>query len=352
MRYRMILLFALVLCFVLTTKVNAYSVNIPSCITENSPLTNARIEYISMDRSAMKIRCRQGESFTNPTITIADPALQAAVQHFGEGDQVFLEYKTENGKNILQNLSVKTQGLGWLPRIVALIGSGITLLFIFWFLLRNGLRKLIVGIDERYSNSKTQIVLWFFILISTYIASILLRSLYGGIDFVGGVSIPQNLLLLSGLSALTFVTAKGITVQNIESGKVDKTRANQPKFPDDLFLDDQRDDDQRNVDLGDFQMIIITLLAVVVYLAEVFGFLSTIEFHKVVSLPDVDTTILATFGLGQGAYLAKKFLGDAGGDLPPLPSPNPASSSNDNTTSTSNSSSARLPHHNTYSPPS
>ncbi|WP_009633893.1 hypothetical protein [Synechocystis sp. PCC 7509] len=317
MRYRMIPLFALVLCFVFTTKVNASSVNTPYCQRTKDSSITAKIESISMDRSAMQIRCRQDKSFINPTITIADPALQAAVQHFGEGDQVVLEYKTENEKNILQNLSVKTQELGLWLRIGTLIGFCLLLLLVFRFFLQNGLWNLIVGIDNRYSNSKTQIVLWFFILITTYIASIVLRGLYGGIDFVGGVSIPQNLLLLSGLSALTFATAKGITQDKFPPGK-EKPKADKPKFPDDLFLDDQR-----RVDLGDFQMIIITLLAVFVYLAEVLGFLGTIEFHKVVTLPDVDTTILATFGLGQGIYLAKKFVGDAGGGNP-VTSPTPA----------------------------
>lgn len=306
MRYRMIPLFVLVLCFVMITKVNASSINIPSCqLTKDSPIT-AKIESINRDRSAIQIRCRQDKSFINPTITIVDPSLQAAVQHFGEGDQVVLEYKTENEKNILQNLSVETQELGWWLGIGTLIGSCLTLLLVFLLFLKNGLQNLIVGTDNRYSNSKTQIVLWFFILIVTYIASIVLRGLYGGIDFVGGVSIPQNLLLLSGLSALTFVTAKGITQAKFQSGE--KPKADKPKFPDDLFRDDGG-----SIDLGDFQMIVITLLAVIVYLIEVLGFLSTIEFHKVVTLPDVDTTILATFGLGQGAYLAKKFVGDADG---------------------------------------
>ncbi|MNL40825.1 hypothetical protein D3C87_1632010 [compost metagenome] len=55
-------------------------------------------------------------------------------------------------------------------------------------------------------------------------------------------------------------------------------------------------------------MIFITLLAVVVYLVQIFGFLATIELHKMITLPDIDSTILSTFGLGQGAYLAKKFV--------------------------------------------
>ena len=57
-------------------------------------------------------------------------------------------------------------------------------------------------------------------------------------------------------------------------------------------------------------MVVITILAVVVYLAQLFAFLGSIELLKVVTIPDVDTTILATFGLGQGAYLTKKYAGD------------------------------------------
>jgi hypothetical protein len=59
-------------------------------------------------------------------------------------------------------------------------------------------------------------------------------------------------------------------------------------------------------------MLAVTLVAVGMYLLLVFHFLESIEFLKTVSLPDVDTTILAGFGLGQGAYLAKKAGGDVG----------------------------------------
>jgi len=59
-------------------------------------------------------------------------------------------------------------------------------------------------------------------------------------------------------------------------------------------------------------MLAVTLVAVVMYLTLVFHFLESIEFLKTVSLPDVDSTILAGFGLGQGAYLAKKVGGDVG----------------------------------------
>jgi len=59
-------------------------------------------------------------------------------------------------------------------------------------------------------------------------------------------------------------------------------------------------------------MLIVTLVAVGMYLVLTFHFLGFIANIKSISLPDVDTTILASFGLGQGAYLTKKAAGDLG----------------------------------------
>ena len=50
----------------------------------------------------------------------------------------------------------------------------------------------------------------------------------------------------------------------------------------------------------------VTLLAVGVYVVRVFVCLGQVELGGATLLPDVDRTILAAFGLGQGAYLAKQ----------------------------------------------
>ena len=54
--------------------------------------------------------------------------------------------------------------------------------------------------------------------------------------------------------------------------------------------------------LGDYQMIVVTLLAIVTYLAVAIVFLSAVEKRVSMTLPDLDSTILALFGLGQGAF--------------------------------------------------
>jgi hypothetical protein len=65
-------------------------------------------------------------------------------------------------------------------------------------------------------------------------------------------------------------------------------------------------DDQGNPDIGDYQMLAVTAIAVGVYVTQILGFLGSIQLLHHVTIPDVDSTILATFGLGQGAYLVKK----------------------------------------------
>jgi len=272
--------------------------------------SHAVIEEVAQDRSAL--RARAGGKAVD--ILVPDPAQRAGLAGFGEGDSVRVSFvRDTTGQAVLRGLEVNTYRVPPANRFWALAASAAGLLLLFALLLGGRLRKLVVGEDNRYSNSKFQVVVWFFVLLTAYLATTWFRASRGGPAFVGGVSIPQNLLLLSGLSALTFAAAKAITQGKVDSGEV-KTEALRPRFPHDLF-----EDDQGRVDVGDFQMVVVTLLAVGVYLVTIFGFLASIEFHGTITLPDVDSTILASFGLGQGAYLTKKYVTPAS----PAPAPSP-----------------------------
>jgi hypothetical protein len=145
--------------------------------------------------------------------------------------------------------------------------------------------------------------IWFFVVIVSYISFNVLRVWKShDLGFVGGISIPENLLVLSGISAVTYGGAKVITQSQVNSKPGSKEDALDKK----AGLKDFVTDDDGNTDFGDLQMSFITLLAVVVYLLQFFDFLGTLELQHLVTLPDVDTTILSVFGFSQGAYLAKK----------------------------------------------
>lgn len=268
-------------------------------------LSNVIIQTISDDASTLQAVSINHD--TTWTLSVKTAELKTVLKTYYPEDRVSIIYQKNKSDNELKSISVKTHTVSVSSRIWTFILTIAGVLFVFYLLLGKKLPGLILGLDNRYSNSKFQIVVWFFTLLVVYIITTLFRS-HISIDFIGGISIPTNLLMLSGLSALTFATAKGITESKVKEAETkgitdSKPSAVNPKFPTDLFTDDAG-----NIDMANFQMIIFTFLAVITYIVQVFGFLGTIELHKVINLPDVDSTILAVFGLGHGAYLAKKLV--------------------------------------------
>jgi hypothetical protein len=271
---------------------------------------NVRFEGIPSDQLSVDITVLpQG---TAQRLLVRDTALQDRLKGLHKGDRLSVVVATENGQAILQAMSVRVIPVGRVFRTVVLLVA----MFAFWLVcfLLSGFHpeKLIVGEDGRFSNSKFQTVLWFGVLVSCYLATFWLRFHELGGDMMGGINIPQNLLLLSGMSALTFTAAKGITVTKIQNARAAGV-LNIKSFADTArFWTDLTSNDSSQFDLGDFQMLIMTFLAVGTFLVLVIHFLGALEARTIVDLPDVDTTILASFGLGHGAYLTKKAVGSVG----------------------------------------
>ncbi len=193
--------------------------------------------------------------------------------------------------------------LGWLAALLglaALAAGGNPLEFI-------------IGADRRYSNSKTQLFLWFMVVISAYLTFVVCRVAAGQWNLFGNVMIPENLLVLSGLSALSFAGAKAITTRKVNAAVAAGNASPKvvdsggPDITTDLFQNDQNE-----ADIGDFQMILVTLIAIGMFLFSVFHALSGFPLKHLGSLPDVDSTLLSMFGLGQGAYLIKKLASNPG----------------------------------------
>jgi hypothetical protein len=205
--------------------------------------------------------------------------------------------------------------VGAYPRIIAIGGSFIVLLLFATLATRGRPLRFLVGLDNRYSNSQCQIVLWFGALAVIYVSAVILRIVYLNWNFIGGVGVTANVIALTGLSAVSFGGAKVITSQKTSPGaqsgvpqnipgqllRPQKVPAPSPNLLTDLFLNDRGD-----ADFGDFQMILVALAAVAIFMASCFAFLGNLWPDQSIVLPDIDTTLLSAFGVGQGAYLLKK----------------------------------------------
>jgi hypothetical protein len=264
---------------------------------------------LERSRDALVVRWAVGA--TPETIAVTTAPLRDAVRTLRQPDRALIAVTEEAGAKRLSAIGVR---VGRWQRAGVLLGA-LALLLLFAALLSTGrVRQLALGQDGRYSGSKFQTVVWFGALIVSYLATVALRGWAGGAQFAGGVSVPERLLILSGLSALSFVGAKAITQGKVDraetlareqpglSGAIArKTPAPRPSFPGDLVTDDHG-----RSDFGSFQMIVVTLIAVAIYLVRVFACLGQVALDCATRLPEVDTALLGALAIGQGAYLAKK----------------------------------------------
>jgi len=286
--------------------------NISLKISPPRSLDDARVDVIDTNHNSVVLTdCPTPACSGDPlSASIADN-LKPNVSVLHVGDHVMVSLQI-GPTRVLQSISLRSQFLPASWRILAMSAGYAATLLLATFLTAGHPIRLIVGEDNRYSNSKFQMALWFSIMLSTYITMVACRVIGFGCDFWGGVNIPTNLLALSGASALTFGAAKGITTAKVQTALAagtqnPKSAAGSPHFMVDLVCNDIG-----AYDLGDFQMLVFTLLAVAMYLVWFFHWFGDIQSAKSVTLPDVDTTILAAFGLGQGAYLTKKAAGNVG----------------------------------------
>jgi hypothetical protein len=292
-----------------------------------------------------------------------DAATKAQLQTVQPGDIVSVEFDEVDNPQRITRLIQVSRPVDWFTRGVALTISSVVIWLAAYAATSGHVSKLLIGQDDRYSNSKSQLAFWFGAVMVAYLTTLMLRVYVWGWDSLGGVGITTNLLTLTGLSALTMGAAKAVTTTKVENAKQEAlaksaaaeeaaakasvaavaaqsapdsiskdahtavaTAAKQvaqaiaadaraataakppgtPNFPLDLFQNDKK-----QVDIGDFQMIFIDALAVIIFVLTAFHFLGLIP-RGATTLPDVDTTLLSSFGIGQGAYIVKKMASNPG----------------------------------------
>jgi hypothetical protein len=335
-------------------------------------LENARLDAFDSNYESISLTdCIPGQPDPNKIVCtgktyrpkVTDLGLRANLKLFHIGDHLRLDI---NDKGELQDLRgawsvpnpITNEEICVEYRLLVLAACALALFLLATAATLGKPLQFIIGMDHRYSNSKFQIAIWFWVLISTYLATVVFRVWFAGWNFFGAVSIPQHLLELSGLSAITYGGAKAITTAKVNAamnpapvavpvtappptaGAVPGTATpsttvtvlapggtmpvafmtppanlnpkNDKGEGSENFFKDLVQNDKGGFDFGDFQMLMVTFVAVGMYLTLIFHYLGSVELLKTATLPDVDTTILASFGIGQGAYLAKKAGGNVG----------------------------------------
>lgn len=189
-------------------------------------------------------------------------------------------------------------------------------LLAFWFLFPKA-SELVIGKDGRVSTSKFQVVLWtfavgfaLFALFYAFVIPQLFGELFGltwaerlrapiGESFSTFLKegLDETYLLLLGFPLAAAVGSKAITSSKVAKGEVKKEAKADPG--ESSSAQELVGDDQGNVDLGDFQYLFFTLLAVAYFMAQ---FLA----HPGGGLPDMPDTLVGLTGVAAAAYVGKK----------------------------------------------
>jgi len=246
-------------------------------------------------------------------ITVTGETAKSLLQTLAAGDTVSIPDDTQD-KVDAANVKIATQAVSGTVRTVVMF----VLAVVFGLLVWGFSGSVLVGVDKRYSNSKCQATLWFGAVAVTYLTTIALRFYCSDWDpyYLVGVDIPANLLALTGLTVATAGGAKAT------SGLKAKSEApNAPTWSD--LLEQLSHSDTNNaaggrpattakLDVGDIQMLLVTGLAVIVFVVAVWFDLAEVKLAAHVALPDVSTTLTSVFGASLGGYLAKKIGSKAG----------------------------------------
>ena len=154
----------------------------------------------------------------------------------------------------------------------------------FWYIF--------LGADDRVSTSKVQFALW-----TLALAYALLVIAFHDAVYPAGTLDPRYLLLL-GFPAGAAVSAKAITVGQIAGGAVSKSPPDFQKKTPATAVEDIVSNDQGDLDLGDAQYFLFTLVALAAFFIAFF--------HDPTKLPVLPDTLVGLTSVSAAAYVAKK----------------------------------------------
>lgn len=151
---------------------------------------------------------------------------------------------------------------------------------------------LFLGADDRVSTSKVQFALWTLALAYALLVIAFHYAVYppGTLD--------ARYLLLLGFPAGAAVSAKAITVGQIAGGTVTKNPPAFKKKTPATAIKDIVANDQGDLDLGDTQYLLFTLVALAAFFIAFF--------HDPTRLPVLPDTLVGLTSASAAAYVAKK----------------------------------------------
>lgn len=152
------------------------------------------------------------------------------------------------------------------------------------------------------SLSLFQFLLWTVVISFSYVWISTIRIFAGDLSFT--TTIPLNIFLLMGISVAVPLISVGYTKSTYKPETPAKPPENLPPFG--MVLKTKG-----KIALNRFQMFLWTIVGVVLYVSIVVGTVTSVGMDaSLLSLPDIDPTLLYLMGLSQTGYLGGRLVGE------------------------------------------
>lgn len=242
--------------------------------------------------------------------------VKAALAKFKPGDVIeWTGSAAADGNWTVTEVSIKSiQGrAGW-----ALL-SGVVVAIVLLFLISHpftkadstttdekpgGMFSLLVGADNRLSNSKCQAVVWMVALLIAYIGTATIRW-SAGMEWGAATTliIPDTLLALAAISVGTAGGAKIATATKVANAATPETAKPPAPAP---RLKDLVSDDTGAWDSSDAQMVVVTVASLIMFGVAVYTLWTDLALTASGTLPEPSNVMTAAFGGSLAGYLANK----------------------------------------------
>lgn len=174
------------------------------------------------------------------------------------------------------------------------------------------------------SVARLQFFVWTAVIVFAFTWVVFIRIFSGVAPFASsGVSLPENLLAVMGISAASTIASAGI-----EKSRGNKTKGERgDDRPWGSMLQEMTAEGEMTASLGRYQMLAWTLVSVAIFIGVLYSRVVQVWTGGAVSdlsLPDIDTTLLTLMGLSHVGYLGSKYIA---GNPPPPPTSNRRASS-------------------------
>ncbi|MDX3660447.1 hypothetical protein PV646_24355 [Streptomyces sp. ID05-26A] len=180
---------------------------------------------------------------------------------------------------------------------------------------RLGTQNVLRDARGRYSLSRVQVMVWTVVLLSLISGMAFGRFAAGQVD-VAGFQIPQQVLWLLGISVGSGVVAAGIKVTKStnrpESVAAYPLGAEGGSFWE-MLTAEEGTSAGKSIDLAKFQNFVITVLLVLIYVAQAVSALKAVDVPAgIAGLPSFSDAFLVLLGVSHAGYLLGKVPSPAG----------------------------------------